>query len=71
MSAFDSPNHPIWSLIRLFILMVTLFGVLWVYSSKFDETEIRSITWIFLGASVVEGGTQYLSRLRVQLPKSD
>lgn len=62
MSISDA-KHPLWSLIRLTILMATLSFVLWLNASHFDETEIRSITWIFIGAASIEGGIQTVQRL--------
>lgn len=56
-------KHPIWALARLLILMVTLSFVLWLNASHFDETELRSIIWVFLAAAGVEGGVQTLTRL--------
>jgi len=47
--------HPIWSLIRLFLLMSTLCVVLYLEASHFDVTELRSIVWVFIGAAGIEG----------------
>lgn len=56
-------KHPIWSLARLLILMVTLSFVLWLNASHFDETEVRTIIWVFLAAAGVETGVQTLTRI--------
>jgi hypothetical protein len=55
-------KHPIWSLIRLTIIMVTMCFVLWMNATKFDETEIRSIVTVFFVAAGVEGIGNYLQR---------
>lgn len=47
--------HPIWSLIRIFLLMTTLCVVLYLEAESFDVTELRSIVWIFLAAAGIEG----------------
>ena len=51
------------SIIRLFILMAALTGILWVHAEKFDATEIRALCYFFVGASSLEGGTSYLRTL--------
>lgn len=53
----NMPNgaHPIWSLIRLFLLMTALCVVLYLEAENFDGTELRSIVWVFLAAAGIEG----------------
>ena len=48
-------NHPIWPIVRLSILMLSMSFVLWLLSSNFDKTEIRSIILIFVTAASTEG----------------
>lgn len=48
------PNHPIWALIRLTILMTTLTVVLYINASHFDETEWRSIVAMLLAGLGIE-----------------
>ena len=64
-------SHPIWSLIRLLILMATLSFVLWLNASHFDETELKSIIWVFMAAVGVEGGVQSFTRLAGMHKKED
>jgi len=49
-------NHPIWSLLRLSVLMIALCVVLKLEARSFDITEIRSICWMFIAAACLEGG---------------
>ena len=62
LTGIDKPNHPFWAAFRLLVLMVTLSFVLWLNASHFDETEIRTIIWVFLGAASLEGGVQQFTR---------
>lgn len=52
---FADPGHPIWRLMRLVILMVTLCTVLYFSASKFDYTEVQSIILIFAAMAGIEG----------------
>lgn len=36
-------SHPIWSLLRLIVLMVALCVILWANASDFDATEIKTL----------------------------
>lgn len=58
------PSHPIWSLLRLVILMVALTLLLWFNASDFDSTEIRTIAGMFLMAASSEGLTQFVRGLK-------
>lgn len=62
MSTLLDPAHPVWSLLRLVILMGTMTLVLWLNASNFDITEIRSLITVFLVAAGLEGGSQTLHR---------
>jgi hypothetical protein len=55
-------RHPVWSLIRLTILMGTLTLILWFTASKFDYTEIRTICGMFIAAAGLEGLGMFLPR---------
>jgi len=48
-------KHPIWTSLRLIVLMSTMSFVLWLNATNFDETEMKSIIWVFLAATGVEG----------------
>lgn len=50
--------HPIWSIIRLAVIMVAMCFVLYLNASKFDETEIRSIVTVFFVAAGSEAITR-------------
>ena len=52
----NSPTHPIWSLIRLTMLMVVLTVILWINATKFDATEVKALVQYFLAAASLEGG---------------
>lgn len=54
------PSHPIWSLLRLLIMMLALIVVLWMNAEKFDKTEVQTIITMFLIGAGAEGVTQYL-----------
>ena len=51
-------DHPIWPIARLAVMMAALLGVLYLNSSKFDATEIKSLCEYFLIAVGVEGGVR-------------
>lgn len=48
-------EHPVWSILRLFILMLSLVTILYLTASKFDGTEIRTILYMFLATAGTEG----------------
>lgn len=52
----NSPAHPIWSILRLTILMIVLTLILYFNASDFDATEIKTLTQYFLAAASLEGG---------------
>jgi len=49
------PDHPIWSLIRLFLICLFATGILYITATEFDATEWKAIGGIGVGAAVVEG----------------
>lgn len=55
-------NHPVWSLIRLTILMIALCVILYINATRFDETELRSILMMFLAVAGLEGFTHILAK---------
>lgn len=57
----DNANHPLWSIIRLAVLMVTLITVLWLQASSFDSNEIITIVAAFVGAAAVEGAIKRIT----------
>lgn len=70
-SGIEKSSHPFWAAFRLLVLMVTLSFVLWMNASHFDETEIRTIIWVFLGAASLEGGVQQFTRLAERRNSTD
>lgn len=64
MGKIHDPKHPLWSLCRLAILMVSLVLVLWMNASHFDVTEIRTIITMFIVAASAEGATSLLSHFK-------
>lgn len=58
------PGHPLWSIIRLTVLMIALVSVLYLNASQFDDTELRTIITMFMVAGGAEGITQIVKGLR-------
>jgi len=58
----DNPKHPIWSLIRLAIIMVPLSIMMFLNATNFDDTEIKTIGGMLLVACGAEGLQSYLQR---------
>ena len=52
---FKNPQHPIWSILKLTVLMAAMCLVLYLEATVFDATELRSIVYIFLVAAGAEG----------------
>lgn len=48
-------DHPIWPIIRMALILLTLIVVLWMNASHFDETEIKTILTMFLALLGAEG----------------
>lgn len=64
-------THPIWALIRLTILMVTMTILLWINASNFDSTEIKSIVGVFMAAAAGEGVLARLTKREGSLRLQD
>ena len=58
----NNPNHPVWSLARLVVLMTTLITVLYMNSSQFDSDEFDVIKWFLLAASGTVGIEYFLKK---------
>lgn len=50
-----NPDHPIWAVIRMSLILGTLIFVLWMNASHFDDTEIKTILTMFLALLGAEG----------------
>lgn len=59
----SNPAHPIWSILRLTILMIVLSLILYFNASDFDATEIKTLTQYFLAAASLEGGVAVVKSL--------
>jgi hypothetical protein len=59
----DNPNHPAWSIIRLGLLGVFIWPILYANASNFDLGEVRTIVVTLILASVGEVGVNLVSRL--------
>jgi hypothetical protein len=59
----NSASHPIWSILRLAIIMLALYGVLRLNAEDFNAGEIRTIFAMGLIAASAEGGSQFLRGL--------
>ena len=66
MTELQHSDHPIWSLIRLTILMIALTTILYFTANKFDETEIRTIITMFLITAGMEGLGHLATKVRLQ-----
>ena len=51
----NDAKHPLWSLLRLVVVMTSLTLTLYINASNFDATEIRTIITMFLIAAGTEG----------------
>ena len=49
------PNHPIWPLLRLTVMMIALTIVLYLSAHTFDNTELTTILTMFLIGAGIEG----------------
>ena len=48
-------THPVWSLLRLVVMVTGLTLVLWLSASEFDNTELQTIIGMFLIGGAAEG----------------
>jgi hypothetical protein len=60
----QNPNHPIWGLARLLIMMAALCFVLWLNASNFDATEVKSLAMMFVAGAGIESVSTFLGRKR-------
>lgn len=65
----SSAQHPIWGIARLCINMVGLVVTLWLSAEHFDETELKTLTVMFLLTSSTEGATSFLRQFKIS-PKA-
>jgi len=62
MTSMQDPKHPIWSILRLVVLMVAMCVTLWSNASNFDVTELRSIITMFFVAASSEAVVGVLTK---------
>lgn len=55
-------SHPVWPILRLGILMLTLTVILKLTASSFDYTEIRTIIAMFITFAGFEGASMLFTR---------
>ena len=56
------PKHPIWPILRLAVLMLSLLSILYFTATHFDETEVKTLVGAFLTAGSVEGLSAFLTK---------
>jgi len=54
MSWLNDGYHPIWSCVRLALLLALMFVVMYSTASNFDETELKAIGLIAFGMATGE-----------------
>lgn len=52
--SWSDPGHPIWPLARIVCFLGFALGFLWVYATKFDETELATLERLFYAVVGVE-----------------
>lgn len=50
-----NPDHPLWKLLRLLILMAAMTAILWVNASDFDVTEVKSVVMMLFALAGADG----------------
>ena len=58
-----SSVHPIWSIIRLTILLAAFVTIMWLNASTFDDTEIKALAWMGAVLLSVEYGQQPIATI--------
>lgn len=59
---FHNNNHPIWSIIRVAVIMMALLAILALTAQHFDSTEVKTLVWTFAAIAGLEGGINYVTR---------
>lgn len=52
--ALTSPKHPVWSLLRMAIVMAGMLGFMSIFAEKFDKTEWYTLAGMFFVVAGVE-----------------
>ncbi len=55
-------THPVWATIRIVAMMICLTVVLAIQAESFDNTELRTLGWMFGIGVLGEGGVGFVMR---------
>ena len=61
----SDPTHPIWSLLRIVVVSISLTITLYFNASHFDSTELWTIGTIFVVLATGESLTYFMSHFSV------
>jgi hypothetical protein len=56
------PNHPAWRLGFHAVYLLAALGSLWLFSTTFDETEMKALATIIAAVAATEGFRQFITR---------
>ena len=66
MQNIHDPNHPMWNILMHSVWLLATLAALWLFSSTFDETELKALATI-IGAVLAAGGAkQFVIRQAAQ-----
>lgn len=57
---FHNPDHPIWDILHLTVVLGTLTLVLYMNAEHFDDTEIRTILTMFFALLGYKGISEFV-----------
>ena len=58
----NDPNHPAWRLGFHAVYLLAALGSLWLFSTTFDETELKALGAIIAAVAASEGFRQLVTR---------
>ncbi len=61
----NNPAHPVYGLARFTVMMCVLAFTLWLFATKFDESEVKAMG-TFAGTIVALLGAERLAKLKVR-----
>lgn len=56
----NSRNHPIWEICRILAWGAIGVSALWIFSSNFDETELKALVMILGGGGAASAGITWM-----------
>lgn len=59
-SPLHNPDHPVWKLLNIVVILSTLTLVLWMNAEHFDKTEIQTILMMFFALIGGTGASELL-----------